>query len=185
MLDILNRAGIILNLLAGFMLAPDLIGRSKILSFEQKVENKINPLIDRVKADLEKNLALADRRNIVKIFVNTTGIYIIGLLIVVGLLGILVGFIGVNLLSNPRILGIIGALMLASPVMGFGILLWIDLTPRFSRIILLAVLQCLLKISNHIEKFIKEDETVLTLLTFGGIVFFIVGNMFQFIATFK
>ena len=42
--DWLNRVGIILNFLAGFLLAPELIGIERIKKYEKEIKTKINIL---------------------------------------------------------------------------------------------------------------------------------------------
>ncbi|MBW4607411.1 MAG: hypothetical protein KME22_09330 [Hassallia sp. WJT32-NPBG1] len=171
-LDWLNRVGIILNFLAGFMLAPDLIGKERLLIIEEKIEGQLQTIIKLVKSNLKSRYG--KRHNygwIMLIFMST---FFVPGLIVIALdhLNLLVKLPGKMLLYYIIIFFLIPNLL-------------IQQFPRTFRLFLMKSLKQLIKIMNNLEYFLKDDNTIISLLTFWGIIFFIVGNLFQLIASFK
>ncbi|MFO5493039.1 MAG: hypothetical protein ACLBM6_10965, partial [Cuspidothrix sp.] len=71
-LDLLNRIGIILNFLAGFMLAPDLIGTKRISSFENYMESRIINLIEKIKLNLNHRYIIRNSSVVVRNFIAFT-----------------------------------------------------------------------------------------------------------------
>lgn len=179
-LDVLNRIGIILNFLAGFMLAPDLIGTERISKFENYIELKIRNLIKNIRVNLKYSYIRLGGSLIGFIFVLITlticGLFFIPIVITEGYLLVLVQ----KTIGKPLLFFI----LLIVLVLEIGTLLTLYF-PKRAKFILIKTLRILIKIMNKLDKFLEKDKTVLTLLTIGGIVFFIVGNLFQFVASFK
>lgn len=173
-LDWVNRIGIILNFLAGFMLAPDLIGRERLLLIESKIEIKIEKLINITQKTL-KYIGLKLARE--------SGFRFLAFIILIDMTGIF--FIPVFVTSGAILNGILGycylILLMLLEFMSFTFYY----SPRLTRIIVIKFLNNTKKTVKKIEFFIQKDETVINLLTFWGIIFFIVGNLFQLIASFK
>lgn len=166
-LDWLNRIGIILNFIAGFMLAPQLIGESRIEYLEQYFDKIITLRTKKILdyLDTSKGIYITALNADVKYFYLFLFIIIFNLNISVRLL-----LYGTNIGFDILILRFIYACLSLMALI------------LFSYILLPTIIYDLIqKIHNLFEK----EKTLISLLTFWGIIFFIVGNLFQFLASFK
>ncbi|MBH8576838.1 hypothetical protein I8752_28385 [Nostocaceae cyanobacterium CENA369] len=166
-LDWLNRIGIILNFFAGFMLAPDLIGKDKILRFENWLEPKLKIIVSFLKNFIFFSFASAFELQIYKplrIF----------LIILISLSLIFVFYIvpKVSIIGDMGIFGTIISILLFIVIS----MLMLIIFTFFLIIILFGM--------SRLEHQLEKDDTFLSWLTFWGIVFFIIGNLLQFIASF-
>ncbi|MHC0068366.1 hypothetical protein ACWATR_36805 [Nostoc sp. UIC 10890] len=197
-LDILNRIGIILNFLAGFLLAPDLIGKERILYYEKILETKFSAFRRKVNR-FSKKLSLVIYSMTIDIFsqefdklyryIQNTSLFIynffqlflfIPSLIITSYLFYQIEKIVILFFNKQNILYII--LMIIN--MFISIILAVIIS-YFIFKFLYQVLIFFIFILNKIENKIKKDNTFLDLMTFWGIIFFIFGNLLQFIASFK
>jgi hypothetical protein len=159
--DWLNRIGIILNFLAGFLLAPDLIGIENINKIQKSiisVTNKIKRFIYVNFTGLINIYEIVDK-NQIKSQLTSFGICVIFFLI-----------------SWQKV----------SDGTGNIIDFFIFVVALLSGILFIFTFPFTLLtfIIQSLERNLNKDNALVPLLTFLGIIFFIVGNLFQFIATF-
>ncbi|GAX46264.1 hypothetical protein NIES4075_72850 [Tolypothrix sp. NIES-4075] len=159
-LDWLNRIGIILNFFAGFLLAPDLIGRQKLLNYEELIEEKLTNYIEYMKKNMKENIFTYPFNLITKIKLLKFNID---------------SHIDPSSTITDRIL---------IYTIGSIVSIFIIFNVLFN-ILMSKFITLLLKILDAFENFLKTEETLINILTIIGIIFFIVGNAFQLIASFK
>ncbi|MBD2522123.1 hypothetical protein [Nostoc sp. FACHB-133] len=164
--DWLNRIGIVLNFLAGFMLAPDLIGKDKA----QIIEN----YIDRIATFTTNSLRNRIHQNILNEFSNTNLRPLYYFALSFSWFITIIFFSAVKIGIQPDLLSAIFMRFMS---------LYFLITSVYATFILVPLF--LIDIARTIENLAEKDNTFTSLLTIGGIIFFIVGNLFQFIASFK
>jgi hypothetical protein len=166
--DILNRLGIVLNFLAGFMLAPQLLGEDRIKRLEIKIDRNARNNIENLKKWIGNNYFICH----ILAFWFTPGTlkyhYFNFFCICISYISLITAFF-----YKPN-----GHYQII-----FTIALICSIIQTFISYYSLPVV--LIDIIGRIEDLLDSDDTVVTILSFGGIVFFIAGNLFQFIATFK
>ncbi|GAA6623626.1 hypothetical protein [Scytonema sp. NUACC26] len=191
--DTLNRVGIILNFLAGFLLAPDLIGKDKLSQLEKRLKPSFANLMSNLNTFLDKFVGNFYRDFFYKI-------PIIG-----DLTRTAVGRITLSSSSNGAtgkntknlLLVLISMLIFTILLFIFSIILKFSFVrivlifalAIFSFLVLIIFLRLLvfliIKFSQVLVAFSNQDNIFLSFLTTIGIVCFILGNLFQLIATFK
>lgn len=152
-LDWLNRIGIILNFFAGFLLAPDLIGRNKLLRYEQIIEKKLNNCITTIR---DKLSIITGKHSKVTKAINDSSL------------------VSYNNPINPFFVII---LLIFKWILLFFLLKIGDL--------FICIYFWIKTVLDIVEILLSTENTLISILTFVGIIFFIVGNLFQLIATFK
>ena len=206
----LNRAGIILNFVAGFLLAPELIGIERLQKLENKIEEKIDSLEKKLRPTQDYKEGLSQKERFwIKLsaigFLGAPTLYIVSIVAFPVLLGFscyyLYGliffpkhpfalnllFLIIGLIASTFIIVIGSVFFLAKDsktlrerfisiakqlhMMGFGFLLMEILVPIYSLLVFFV-------------KFFKKQDTLLNIFLWLGIVFFVLGNFLQLIATF-
>lgn len=168
-LDWLNRIGIILNFLAGFMLAPQLIGEERIGKLEQYLDRLIT-------LRTRKLLDYSDRNNkryyliFKRLITKIKYLYLIFSIALLNCLLVIMFLFDVNVDLDILINRFLYFFM--------SIIFFIFVSYAFLPTVIYDLIK---KIDNLFEK----ENTIISLLTFCGIIFFIIGNLFQFIASFK
>lgn len=180
--DWINRIGIILNFLAGFMLAPDIIGKENINFFEDKLEIKINYLIIKTQVSLRgykdwinKNKYQIRKR--INIFFST-----ILVIFLVGALALLMPIISKFDIDKPTIKPFQGYIYNSIFLLAISYLIN---NPEKIENLIVCLLRQLLSKMQKVKQYFNEKDTILKLLSFWGIIFFIIGNLLQLFATFK
>ena len=206
-LIILNPLGILLNFMAGFLLAPELIGIERLDKFEKWLEIKAPSNLKRISSlggvisydpdpldDIQvtvSNMILSVFRDIV-FYIIPFWFYIyliikreisIGTFHIAGLTVILTA-----ILLHLYLFFFSLWITVNQPTEKFGFLIYLLLAPGIVGVILsfanliIAPVQISLRITL---KILQGDKRLPSILTGIGIVFFIIGNILQFIATYE
>jgi hypothetical protein len=162
-LDWINRFGIVLNFLAGFMIAPELIGEKTISNYENKIEKKLNNLIDYINPKLSYSTEYSNK--------------------IIGMASEISETISKILDFLPFDSGNIVDKILSFIFKIFIIIVAIFI--KFIGTLIVKILESLKILTDKIADFFKPDDTLKNFLVFWGVIFLIVGNLFQLIATFK
>jgi hypothetical protein len=185
----LNRIGIILNFLAGFLLAPDLLGKERLLAYEDKLGKFLSEKDESLRDDLEVTFVLGKW-------------YVLGIAIwhVVDLFwysGLFWASTVAGFLLDPAwsFVAMLIALIYFRKILKYKLPIRTSLTD-LARFILVGLIEGAFLILTYIipvliyswlDKLIPWMQTkgrLATMLVPVGIVFFIVGNLLQFVATF-
>lgn len=240
----LNRAGIILNFLAGFMIAPELIGLERLQNIENNIEHNISELISRAEIQLrnygdtqkQKDFILSNTPFLRQImnkpdmtvdeaeksnqYYHKQNSILTFFLILVILLGrafidlfdlsfsinciiylVIIFTLCVWVVSLFKLYEILDAdidktnkskenalffllafLSLTTP--GFVFITTLTIIPISIQKIFIMLLDIQKKIYNFIFQKLLGKQRLRSLLVFWGIIFLILGNLFQFLATF-
>lgn len=214
----LNRIGIILNFLAGFMVAPELIGLERINKFEQYIEDRIeltkssinrflseNPLsfeLEWLQRNLFKSmllsLTLICLSSVFWLIINSQLLVKVNSLIIASLLLLfilIIPLIPVLLLAvqtrndslavkQGRSVELVVSVPFKLFVLINGVFIWGILLGLFLFLVYV-IPQIIDSLLGTILRILSGNERMQSLLVAWGIVFFIVGNLFQLIATFE
>lgn len=199
----LNRAGIVLNFVAAFLVAPELIGIERIRKLEKTIKNWLflsMESIYRQQKFIKPYLSLFREKRLLGFFIITlldcisavlirnSSTYYLGLVLLILVcvflyLQILLGYIKTS--NSRKTMSVLGLIVVAPlvTVLSAGILL---LLPFF--LLLVIVIYLLGKIALYYFYFIVRvldgEGKMRTVIIVMGIILFILGNIFQFTATF-
>ncbi|MBD2255648.1 hypothetical protein [Nostoc parmelioides] len=166
-LDWLNRIGIILNFLAGFMLAPNVLGTKMLEKFEEVIDDFSNSLNSKIQKKFKRFLNSGTiQGNTAKI---TAYLFILFMWFFLTLLVIVLPF-----LETENLLQVIGRIVFIFCIITFTLSLTY-----------LSIPTVLSDIVKALDELTKQPDSSIRVLGFWGIIFFIIGNLFQFIASFK
>lgn len=195
--DWINRIGIIMNFAAGFMLAPELIGVSRL--------RKIEIIVEIVLSNQRQLLTRATEK-IQDFFAITKGRLTFGLAVIAGIILLIVItekslllryiFIWIICVFVVGLLGAIYALIkgrkdeifdgfMASFVLVYAITY--PALPSIGIALLYPILGIIIAIINatgYVLKRLSGDDRLRSILIYWGILLFITGNLLQFLSTF-
>lgn len=212
----LNRIGIILSFLAGFMLAPELIGEERIKKFERTLEfisdssyRRMSGLTDRLRAKWRFKIwvyallasiysysLLNNKTWEFYLTLDSTGrvVVFVPLIIIFGSLTILWLLferdrVKVFFLSLPsNIKNIHWWTRAFLPVLLYPVILFVVpivlLLLTSTNLMLIIILSPLVYSTKKVKTYLEGENRVRTIIILVGLLFFIVGNLLQFIATF-
>ena len=188
--DWLNRYGIILNFIAGFMVAPELIGIERLRTLEQKLEQWLKTLKEKLSSEK----------------MTAKDLFMGGLFVVLQSAPALILIIVLYPLAKERLAWIIGAIIIFYFLVWLGkeldsgilqlvtfplILLWMILvellvSPFFSVIlfIIYVITTAIHTLIGFLISNLEGEERLRSIFVWWGILFFIIGNALQFLSTF-
>ena len=205
----LNRVGIILNFLAGFLLAPELIGIDRIKKAEKKMESTGAKLKKIVHTTLEK----LPKRSLVMILFERNPFFPVLMTFISALLIIWIikfsGFPLGNIVINTIVL-IFSVITISLIVFYFVHTTYMSLVRKdretqkklleaffltlFSPFVFIAhafiypslilAMRFFENIIGFVVRKLEGDKKLLAILVFWGVIFFIIGNVLQLLATF-
>lgn len=150
----LNRLGIILNFCAGFLLAPELLGLKRIISLENQIETILATLLGKFR---KGGRGISNEFALILTISATAGIVTVSYL----------AFVNAN--ASNTIALVILLNIIIDVALFFGAPIGIYLLYRL-----------LLSVTHRLN----EDNALRSIFIWWGIIFFIVGNLLQFLATF-
>lgn len=185
----LNRLGIVLNFFAGFMLAPELIGLERLTRAEIFLESKLDKSVKRLNSQRQwlvdfmfflkpsKQSHYLDS-NFFDDLISCSG----GLFWFFIFIAIIAVYFQINILKQVAswLMYIIG--------WGFLIVFGGAIVFTLGRIIIWILIILTLVIVQSILRFLlhklKGDERLQAIIVWWGVIFFILGNLFQFVGSF-
>jgi|GEM_PF-6740948 len=191
---LINRIGIVLNFLAGFMLAPELLGVERL----RKAENSIESLSDNVSkyllriSDAMKDYMIGKLKIALLILVIVCGYLfasILGALVVkklepikgTGVFLVFAFFIVTLVLVIYQIKT--DPLVLLAPIVGPFWMIFVLVSTLLS-VLFLLVIGFFSMVVTYVRQKMEGEGRLRSILVLWGIIFFIVGNALQFAATF-
>jgi hypothetical protein len=190
-----NSIGILMDLFAGFMLAPELIGEKRLKRFEIFIEHAIvnaRNLADKAISTIMP--AGNNYRRAIRIILEWCAVfallaiswilelyYLFYLVLLFAYLITIVGYVSSTshkLHGFARILYYISAPFVPLVLIGILPLFIIFVT------LMLSLYSAILLLLNYLSKKMSGDDRLRSILVWWGIIFFIVGNALQFIASF-
>jgi hypothetical protein len=209
----LNRLGIVLNFLAGFLLAPELIGLHRLSRFEEWLETQIKLQLESIKhlyAPIEKYLYIGFPMAQLGIWLEVSARKIIILVLVLSLFSILWWAVFVYILASvklrPEYTATVVFFFITVPSSALWVISSFNLNTEvlktiFFFVTVIAVLQWgfvggifvvgMYLLPKALEQLLTlslhslmENEGLRSIVVTVGVVFFIIGNFLQLWATF-
>jgi hypothetical protein len=153
----LNQLGIILNIVAGVLLTPELIGVRRLRRFEDRLEHALKPRADRL-SEVRRDLAP-----------GRAALFVVGLAIC--LIATAIGVMDLGSLSDREAIGGLG-------ILGIVALLLVD-----DAFVVWLGIGAVETVIRALIRSLRGQGRIVTYMTFLGVLFFLVGNAMQYIAT--